>query len=533
MNGKPINVLLVEDNPGDVRLLQEAMAEAHADRLRLVNVERLDQALKLVREEEWHVVLLDLSLPDAHGLQTVMRMHTQAPHVPIIVLTSLDDEALAVKALREGAQDYLVKGQVDGSLLIRATRYAIERKRAQEENRLLQEQLAHVQKMEAVGTLAGGIAHEFNNINAVIIGYIDLTLQTEELSDAARRNLEIVRSSAIRGGDLTKSLLAFARKDVGHRESVNLRDVVDEVLRVTGKEFTSEGIEVTVGHSTRVPPLMGDPGLLTHVAINLVINARHAMLKSAVKKLTIETGVDKEKPFIRVADTGCGIPKEDISRVFEPFFTTKGSLASGRVFDGKACGTGLGLSVCDSIVRGHGGHIKVSSPLGKGTTFTVYFPPASESQGLPQHAEQERKQGAARIIVVDDERDITNLLVQVLNRAGYAADGFTSPKEALKVLRRGHYSLAFIDLQMPDMTGQDFMGRVNGFPPKKRPLKVILTGRLGPVHEDYGRLDVFATLRKPFSNQQVLHIVEEGLAVKADPPSKAAHQRRPRKSPSH
>jgi PAS domain S-box-containing protein len=660
MNHEAMKVLLVEDNPGDARLLREALADAGTGQFQLVHVPRLAEALKRLHEEEWRLALVDLSLPDAKGLDSVIQVHAQAPGVPIIVLTGLNDEAVAVCALREGAQDYLVKGHVDGNLLVRAIRYAIERqraeealrgseeryrllfnntndalfvhalgkdgipltfvevndaacsmlgysreellnlsphdldtpefareqprirqaiqeggsflfetklmtkdrsripveltghlfeykgqpmvlatardindrKRAEEEKRLLQEQLAHAQKMEAVGTLAGGIAHEFNNINAVIMGYVDLTLQAVDLPASARQNLEIVRASAVRGGELTKSLLAFSRKSVGKKKPVNLSDIVDEVLRVTAKEFTTEGIEVTVSRSTNVPPVMADPGLLTHVIINLVINARHAMLQSPLKRLTVETGLEKHKPFIRVKDTGCGIPKEDVSRVFEPFFTTKGSLASGKAFDGKARGTGLGLSVCHSIIDGHGGEIAVASELNKGTTFTIFFPSISESKPAPKEVDRAQADDLARIMVVDDEKDIVELLLQVLPSAGYSADGFTSARDALDVLRRDDYSLAFIDLQMPDMTGRQFMQELNRLPLEKRPLKVILTGRLEHSHEDYAGLDVFATLRKPFSNADVLSIVERGLAAKASvargagkkdpPPEKAA-----------
>jgi len=519
MNDKPMKVLLVEDNAGDVRLIREALTEANAKQFKLVHVERLADALKRLAKEKWDVVLLDLSLPDAHGLETVMRVHVQAPDAPIVVLTSLDDETVAVKALREGAQDYLVKGQVDGNLLVRAMRYAIERKRTEREKQQLHEQLTHAQKMEALGTLAGGVAHEFNNVNAIIIGYIDLTLRSGELSSATRKNLETARTAASRAGALTRSLLTLSRKNISQRKRVNLRDIVDEVLRTTGKEFTTEGIEVVIGHSSRVPRVMGDPDLLTHVVINLAINARHALLESPVKKLTIETGVDKGRPFIRVTDTGCGIPKEAIPGVFEPFFTTKRQSGNGKVRDEKAGGTGLGLSVCNSIVEAHGGKIKVSSHVGKGTTFTVYLPSASDTERLQREIPQEQNEGAPRIMVIDDEECITELIVQILVHAGYAADGFTNPMEGLEFLREKQYALAFIDLQMPEMNGRDFMGNINRLPAKKRPLKVILTGRPERLRKDYSHLDVFTILRKPFSNRQVLEIVEEGIAAKQKPDS--------------
>jgi len=387
------------------------------------------------------------------------------------------------------------------------------RKRAEEEKERLREQLAHAQKIEAMGTLAGGIAHEFNNINAIIIGYIDLVLRREELSSSARRNLDVARTSAVRGADLTKSLLGFSRKDVGERKPINLRDVVDAILRVTESEFMSEGIELTVKHSTKAPPVMGNENLLSHVVMNLLINARHAVLESEEKKLTVETGLKSGKAFIRVEDTGHGIPKEDIPKVFDPFFTTKGALVSGKVYDGKAHGTGLGLSVCHSIIEGHGGKIKVTSKVGEGTTFTVYLPSISKSEELRGRAERDRKEGVSRIMVVDDDKNITELLVDILNHAGYAAEGFTNPTKALEALLREEYSLAFIDLQMPEMAGENFVKKINDFPPEKRPLKVILTGSPNGTLEDPSALDILATIHKPFSNQRILDIVKEGLAV--------------------
>ncbi len=391
-----------------------------------------------------------------------------------------------------------------------------ESKRAEEEKRSLQEQLAQAQKMEALGTLAGGIAHEFNNINAVIIGYVDLTSQTEGLSDLARRNLETVRASATRGANLTRSLLVFSRKDVGEKKPVILRDVVQEVLQMTATEFASEGIEIAVTHSANVPPVMADASMLESVVMNLVINARHAMLRSKVKKLTIRTGRKKGSTFIEVEDTGCGIPEENLHRIFDPFFTTKGSLASGEVFDGKARGTGLGLSVCHGIVEAHGGEIKLRSQVGKGTTFTVCLPAASPRKTARREAQEVRPAGATRIMVVDDEEPITSLLVDILGHAGYEADGFTDPQEAARALQQGAYSLAFVDLQMPQMRGEDFIKLVSALPVERRPLSVVMTGRLGVSDEDYHDPAVVATLPKPFETKQVIEIVKENLAKRAD-----------------
>jgi PAS domain S-box-containing protein len=645
-------VLLVEDNPADARLLKEMLWQIPAFRFHVIWAERLSAALERLAEGGIDVVLLDLSLPDSRGLNALAKIQGKAPQLPILVLTGLDDEALAARAVREGAQDYLVKGQVDANLLSRAARYAIERKRAEEalrqskqlleralnslrdavfiidantveivdcnraateifsytrqqmvgrptemlhvdegslqdfrrhlyaaieekgfldhlqfrmkrkdgtvfpsehsvvpleddrgnrtgwvsvvrditdrkraeeERRRLQEQLAHAQKMEAVGTLAGGIAHEFNNINGDIIAYLDLSLEMEELPGSIRRNLETIRSLATGGVELTKSLLTFSRKDVGEMKPAALRDIVDRVLMIEGNQFAREGIEVAVEHGADVPMVMANTHMLESVVMNLFINARHAMLKSATKNLTVQTGTERGRPFIRVNDTGCGIPKEDLPRVFEPFFTTKGALATGEVYDGKAHGTGLGLSLCHTIVEGHGGEITVSSEVGKGTSFVVYLTAAPERRG-DHPAHEGRNKQASRMMVVDDDEGVADTVVDVLAAAGYSADGFTNPMEALGALRGAEYALAFVDLHMPEMRGQDFIEMVSTLPPETRPLMVILSGRPPAPEKGFDRLGVFATLTKPFTPEQVLDIVEEGLGRKILPAARAIPQ---------
>jgi two-component system cell cycle sensor histidine kinase/response regulator CckA len=251
-----------------------------------------------------------------------------------------------------------------------------ERKRAENEKQELQSQLAQSQKMEALGILAGGMAHEFNNINADVITYIDLALETGDLPISVRRKLEVARSSAVRGAEFTRSLLTFSKRDVGEKQPVSLPEIVDEILTITESELVAEGIELFVKHPPKLPPVMGNPGLLIQVVMNLVLNAKHAMLQSPVKKLAICTGLEKNGAFISVKDSGCGIPEKDIPRLWEPFFTTKRAPRNSQGHDRKMEGTGLGLSVSHSIIESHGGRIIVKSEPGKGATFKVYLPPA-------------------------------------------------------------------------------------------------------------------------------------------------------------
>jgi two-component system NtrC family sensor kinase len=236
---------------------------------------------------------------------------------------------------------------------------------------------SQVEKMRALATLARGIAHEFNNILAIIIGYVDLTVQSGEVSSSALKNLDIAQAAAVRGVALVKRLRAFVKCDAGEKKAVNLKSVVDQALRLAKNDLEEAGVKLEVGHGEDTPLVEANAALLLEVVANLIENARHAMARSAVKKLAIETGVRDGNPFVRIADTGCGIPDEDVSRIFEPFYTTKGALGSGETYDGKAHGIGLGLSICHSIVNAHGGEITVRSQVDKGTSFTVLLPAAA------------------------------------------------------------------------------------------------------------------------------------------------------------
>ena len=234
--------------------------------------------------------------------------------------------------------------------------------------------LPRTETMDALSRFARGVAHEFNNIFAIVIGYTDLTIDGGEISTATLLNLEVVREAAVRGAELVKKLHAFAESSVAEKRPIDLRAIVDQALRLSKKELTGAGIRLNVRHPSTPVLTTGNPAFLLNVITELITNARHSMQHSPQKTLTLKTGCEEGVSFVCVEDTGEGIAEEDLEKLFEPFFTTKGAIASGEVHDGKAHGVGLGLSICHSIVKGHGGDIAVNSQAGKGTSFTVCLP---------------------------------------------------------------------------------------------------------------------------------------------------------------
>ena len=368
MNNKPIKVLLVEDNPGDSRLIREMLTEARGATFDLKYADRLQAALEQLGEEGIDVVLLDLGLPDSGGLETLIKTYAQAPRVPVVVLTGLNDETLGVQAVNKGAQDYLVKGQIDVSLLVRAICYAIERKQAEEREKQLQLQLDLSARMASIGVMVSGVAHEINNPLTNIIGFAELLTQ-KDIPQDTREVVKIINDNAQRVAGVVKSLLTFAQKQKLERTYINVNQTIQAILVMRAHALEASNIKVTTELDPQLPWTMADEGQLQQVFLNLMINAETAM-KSANGggHLLISTGSLGNAIQVYFADNGPGITEENLRYLFVPFFTTR---QIGK-------GTGLGLSICYGVIAEHGGRIYAESELGKGATFIVELPIVTE-----------------------------------------------------------------------------------------------------------------------------------------------------------
>jgi signal transduction histidine kinase len=372
LSDKRIKVLLVEDNPGDSRLIREMLAEARGVTFDLEYADRLQGGLEYLGEREIEAVLLDLGLPDSQGLETLSKTYAQAPEVPIVVLTGLNDELLGVEAVNRGAQDYLIKGQVDPNLLVRAILYAIERKRAEERERQLQLQLNLSNRLASLGVMAAGVAHEINNPLASVIGFAQLLMQ-KDIPEDTREAVKIVNDSAQQVADIIKSLHTFALQQKLDRTNINVNEIIQATLAMRTYPMEASNIRVTTQLAPRLPRTMADDGQLQQVFLNLILNAETEM-KSAHGggNLLIKTETIDSTIRISFTDDGPGIAEANLVHLFDPFFSTR---EVGK-------GTGLGLSVCHGIITEHGGTIYVNSELGKGTTFTVELPIVTEEKDM-------------------------------------------------------------------------------------------------------------------------------------------------------
>lgn len=330
-------------------------------------------------ENPFPLALVDWGLPDITGktLCERIRAHPRGEQTALLMITGNKSLELMHEALRVGADDYLFK---PFSLELLDVRLAIAEQQMWNRVEKQQAEMAMIrsQQLAAVGTLAAGVAHEFNNINTSALGFLDLTLQDYELQDDVKEMLTRVRRSVRRSSDLTRRLLTFVGIHKQENGRINLNSVIDETLKMLVNEMDLAGVVVSTTLKD-LPDVCGSPSEIGQVLMNLLLNAHQAMQGKSDRLITIESGEGEGGCYLSIRDTGCGIPAANLNNIFLPFYSTKGEHSGGDPVNSRIKGTGLGLSVCDTIVRHYHGRMEVESKPGTGTTFTVWLPLAGTS----------------------------------------------------------------------------------------------------------------------------------------------------------
>lgn len=379
--------------------------------------------------------------------------------------------------------DVKLDGQGELLSLVGVIHDITERKTSEDEYLRLQRELNQAHKMEALGQLTGGIAHDFNNILAIISGYTNLITENckNKLDEKLARYLENIDLATIRATDLVSKMMVFSRDDKGDNEPLLFAPLIEDSIKML-RSIIPSSIDIDYDFEDGLPEIMMDKTQLHQVLMNLAINAKDAM--NGIGKLSIKLAwlhelnnecnachkhVDGDWVVLSISDTGSGINNDVVDRIFEPFFTTK---KIGQ-------GTGMGLSVLNAIVEGHGGHILIDTEPGSGTTFKLLFPPAlAVSQHPTEDNTQEAQYGTSakgeKILIVDDEPFLTDFLSEALGSHGYECTTCNQSPEALCLVEENpeRFDLVITDQTMPQLLGSDMIEKIREIRPE---MPVILT----------------------------------------------------------
>jgi len=392
---------------------------------------------------------------------------------------------------------------------------ATARKHAEEEKEKLQVQLNQAQRIESVGRLAGGVAHDFNNMLGVILGHAEMALLKLDPGHPQYHDLKAIYAAAERSADLTRQLLAFARRQTITPKVIDLNETVEGMLKML-RRLIGEDIDLAWNPGLSLCPIRMDPSQLDQILANLCVNARDAI--EGVGKITIETAnvffdenccrdnaevVVGEYVLLAVSDDGCGMEKETLAQIFDPFFTTK-ELGQG---------TGLGLATVYGIVKQNNGFINVYSEPGEGTTFKIYLPRHTARTAVPKAASQGPVgRGHETILLVEDESSILEISKEMLESFGYTVRAASTPGEAIRIAEEhaGDINLLMTDVIMPEMNGRDLAKRLLSLYPELACL--FMSGYTADVIAHRGVLEEGVHfIQKPFSVQGLAAKVREAL----------------------
>ena len=551
MLNKTPRILIVDDETMITNLFEISLNDEgfHAE---TANCGR--DALEMFKRCDYDVVVTDIMMPDINGVNLVENIKKMKPEIAVIVITGYPSVDTAAEFLRLGAHDYLAKPLNPDVIIsainrvwnkrllelqreellgqLQSTNYLLSEtnqrcQEAAEEQKKLQEQLYHAQRLESIGQLAGGVAHDFNNIIMAIVGYASVMQLEVAENDKLQQYLSKILIATERAEKLTGGLLAFSRKQVLHLQPVSTNAVIKDTVSLL-EVMIGKDIEIRTLFSEKECFTTADSYQIVQVLVNLSTNARDAMPDGGI--LTIGTeevelgdsfvkihdyGLPGKYAHLFVSDTGTGMDKKTRERIFEPFFTTK---ETGR-------GTGLGLAIAYGIVKQHNGFINVNSEPGRGTTFHIYLPlfikepltANAGAQGVPDAAVGKKTTsspgGEEEILLAEDDEEIRMLMVKVLKNNGYrviaavngedAVDKFAEHKDTVQLL--------LFDVIMPKANGMEAYRKIQDMRPDIK--AIFMSGYSKDIiqKESVFLDDTFYFIPKPVSPTVLLEKIREVL----------------------
>ncbi len=493
-------ILLVEDNPGDARLLREMLDAQGSHDIELAHVECMSAAEKYLSERTVDIILLDPGLPDAQGLGAIRRAHAAAPRVPLVVLTGLDDESLAGRALQEGAQDYLIKGQIETRGLLRALRYATERKRLE---RL---------KDEFVST----VSHELRTPLTSISGSLGLLMGNAagNLPDSARRLVAIAHTNSQRLVRLINDILDIEKMEAGrvvfNFSRVEVRPLVAQAIEDNRGFAEGYGVRVRLEDTLTAgaADVRADPDRLLQVVTNLLSNAIKFSPANNEVVVAVEKGIDMVRLTVR--DHGPGIPVDFKPLIFEKFAQADAGDARQKG------GTGLGLSIVKQIVDRLSGEVGFADAPGGGTIFHVQLPCWDHVANLA--VDRDAKPDAARVLLCEDDLDTALTLREQLRQVGFATDFAYSVGDALTRAVATQYRAVLVDIHLPDGDGISLIVRLRELPQYRDTPILVVSADTSRGRDDLrsSKLNILDWLNKPVDIDRLMRMLAKSVVHDAN-----------------
>ena len=520
---QPLRALIIEDSEEDCALLLRRLRQGGYD----VSHQRVDTAealQNLLREDEWDCVISDFSMPGFSGISALKIVREKDPDVPFIFVSGTIGEDVAVDAMRVGAQDYVLKGNL--TRLLPAIRRELADAETRRDHRRAEQKLRQLEKFEAIGKLAGGIAHDFNNVIGAIMGWAELGVEEVPAETRAYKLFLQIREQSERAARLTQQLLAYARRQVLTPRNLNLNDIVGEAMALL-QPVIGEQIEIKSVLASDLRTTQADPAQIEQVLLNLCFNARDAMPKGG--RLLIEThNAELDEEYCRrsgsispghyvrlsVSDNGVGMDASVVEKIFEPFFTTKE----------KGKGTGLGLATVFGIVKQHLGHIEVYSEIGKGSVFRVYLPAIEAAAEARKEIQEVRVRGGTEtILLAEDHEGLRLMSQQMLAALGYSIVLARDGREAIEKFGANprNISLVVLDVVMPRLGGPAALEHIRGINPS---VPVIFTSGYSEESEILSSLVSSGSallLQKPYPPKDLARKIRDLLdkAARQEPPA--------------
>ena len=486
-NSEITRVLLVEDDPGNALLVKLALSASSCFAFEIEVVECLSTAIERLRDDSFDVILLDLGLPDSRGLDTVSKVHAENQEIPIVVLTGFDDEEMGIRAVQEGAQDYLVKGEYTRQLLTRSVRYAIERQKVERALRRANVRLQELDRLK--NRFLANMSHELRTPLNSIIGFSEVLIDglVGEMTSEQKKCVRDILSSGEHLLVLINDILDLSKIEAGRMAlelaTFDVAGLLAEMQTTIRPLIEKRSQVLEIEQADGLPLLTADRFRVKQVLLNLLNNG--CKFTPVEGHITLSCCLaDAATILFSVADTGIGIKPEDQEIIFEEFRQADGSPAA------ETTGTGLGLAISRWLVELHGGRIWVESEYGHGATFSFLLPLAGPSAAEPEVSGEIALPASGIVLVVEDSRQFSNLLAFYLRQEGYTPVQHYNGVGVLDRARELKPALITLDVMLPDQDGWDVLRALKSDPQTKDiPVLVISVLENGALGLSLGAVD--------------------------------------------